>query len=116
MKISFTRPWKIFGEGPTQLSGREQVARYSPEDIRFTTKGDTLYALFLAWPASGSAMIKSLANNSPPVAGRKVTGVSLLGYGGKIEWSQTAEGLTVKLPEKAPSEQVVTLRIKGLLA
>ena len=61
-------------------------------------------------------MIKSLASNTPQVAGRRVTEVSLLGYDGKLEWSQTADGLTVPLPEKAPSEHAVTLRIKGLLA
>jgi hypothetical protein len=61
-------------------------------------------------------VIKALAANSPQVAGRKVAEVSLLGYGGKLEWSQTADALTVKLPEKAPSSPAVTLRVKGLLA
>jgi hypothetical protein len=40
----------------------------------------------------------------------------LLGYGGKLEWSQTDQGLTVKLPEKLPSEHALGLRIEGLLA
>jgi alpha-L-fucosidase len=112
-----TRPWKIHGEGPTQLAGREQAARkYTPEDIRFTAKGETLYAYVLAWPESRTTLIKCLANNSPQVEGRKITEVSLLGHDGKLEWSQTADGLTVKLPEKAPSEHAVTLRIKGLTA
>jgi alpha-L-fucosidase len=117
--IYATRPWNIYGEGPSTsaapvVRGRSPVP-YTAEDIRFTTKGDTLYAFVGAWPASRMAVIQSLGNNSPQVAGRKVTGVSLLGYDGKLDWSQTAAGLAVKLPEKAPSEYAVTLRIKGLI-
>ena len=36
-----TRPWKIYGEGPTQVSGgmfNEQKVHYTAEDLRFTTK------------------------------------------------------------------------------
>jgi len=118
-----TRPWKIYGEGPSTTArpaarggGRGAAAAYTSQDIRFTTKGDALYAFILAWPESRTAVIKALASNSPQVAGRKIADVSLLGYGGKLEWSQTADGLTVKLPDKAPSQPAVTLRIKGLLA
>jgi alpha-L-fucosidase len=112
-----SRPWTIYGEGPTKPPARGQtIASYKPADIRFTTKGDSLYAFVLAWPESRTAVIKALASNSPQAAGRKIADISLLGYGGKLEWSQTADALTVKLPEKAPSEPAVTLRIKGLLA
>ena len=113
-----TRPWTVFGEGPstTAVVARGQLATYGSEDVRFTTKGDTLYAFVMSWPESRSATIKSLASNSPQVAGRRITEVSLLGYAGKLDCSQTAAGLTVKLPEQAPSEHAVTLRIKGLLA
>jgi alpha-L-fucosidase len=111
--IFATRPWKLFGEGPTRLSGREENAAYTSEDIRFTAKAGTLYAFVLAWPGPGSALIKSLAASSPQLAGRKVTEVSLLGYGGRLEWSQGEQGLAVKLPEKAPSDYAATLRIKG---
>jgi alpha-L-fucosidase len=116
--IYATRPWKVFGEGPSTTAkvARGQLATYKSEDVRFTTKGDTLYAFVMSWPGSRSATIKTLANNSPQAANRKITEVSLLGYSGKLEWTQTADGMTVKLPEKTPSEPAVTLRIKGLLA
>jgi alpha-L-fucosidase len=115
--IYATRPWKIFGEGPTKPPARGQTTQnYTSRDIRFTAKGDALYAFVLAWPESRQAVIKALSSNSPQVAGRKIAEVTLLGYGGKLEWSQTADGLTVTLPEKSPSQYAVTLRIKGLLA
>jgi alpha-L-fucosidase len=113
--IFASRPWKIFGEGPTRLSGREQKTAYTSEDIRFTAKSGALYAFVLAWPASRNALIKSLAADSPQLEGRKVADVSLLGYGGKLEWSQDAQGLAVKLPEKPPSDYAVTLRIDGVV-
>jgi len=47
--------------------------------------------------------------------GRKVADVSLLGYGGKLDWSQTAEGLVVKLPEQLPSEHAIALKIAGVV-
>ena len=112
---------KIYGEGPSTTAapvrgyGRTPPP-YTAEDIRFTTKGDTLYAFVGAWPKSRSAVIKSLGNSSPQVAGRKIADISLLGHNGKLDWSQAGNALTVKLPEKAPGEYAVTLRIKGLVA
>ena len=40
--------------------------------------------------------------------------VELLGAKGKLAWEQTAEGLSVTLPERAPSDFAVTLKISGL--
>jgi len=117
--IHATRPWKIHGEGPAKLtgSGRTQTApKYTAADVRFTTKRDTLFAFILGWPESRHVTVKALGSHAEPAAGRKVADVSLLGYGGKLDWTQTPEGLSVKLPEIAPSEYAVTLRIKGLLA
>ncbi len=119
--IYSTRPWKIYGEGPSTTArpaarggGRGATAASTAQDIRFTTKGDTLYAFVQAWPDSRVAQIKSLATGSPQTGGAKVTGVSLLGYDGKVTWTQDAQGLSVNLPEKAPSQYAVTLKILGV--
>jgi alpha-L-fucosidase len=119
--IYSTRPWKIYGEGPsttaratTRGPGRSAAPAYTSEDIRFTTKGETLYAFVGAWPESRIARIKSLASGSPQMAGAKVTSVSLLGFDGKVSWTQDEQGLSVNLPENAPSKYAVTLRINGV--
>lgn len=115
--IFATRPWKVFGEGSARSGGgmfSEGRTNYTAQDIRFTLKGDTLYAFMLGWPSEQRAVIKSLATNSPQVEGRKIKDVSLLGYKGKLQWTQDEQGLTVQLPEKAPSEHAVTLKIKGI--
>jgi len=120
--IHATRPWKIYGEGPSTTStapksrfgGAADFRTYTSEDIRFTTKGDSLYAFIMDWPDSRSAVIKSLATSSPQMDGRKVADVSLLGYGGKLEWTQDEQGLNIKLPSEPPSASAVTLNIKGI--
>jgi hypothetical protein len=60
-----TSPWTIAGEGPTNLGAasaigfNESNVVYTKKDIRFTIKGDTIYATFLAWPGE-YAVIKTL--------------------------------------------------------
>jgi alpha-L-fucosidase len=111
-----TRPWKKFGEGPTQVVAGPfaDVKReaFTGADYRFTTKNGTLYAIALAWPAERKLVVKSLASDSPDAGGR-VSDVRLLGHDGKVEWKQTSDGLTVELPEKPPSDYAVALRITG---
>ena len=67
-----TRPWLIFGEGPTQVKGgqfNDQAAkRFTAADVRFTVKGEFLYAIAMAWPGQ-QAVIHCLANGSPLVRG-----------------------------------------------
>jgi hypothetical protein len=79
-------------------------------------KAGALYAFVLEWPASKTVVIRSLATGSPHVAGRKVTEVVLLGYAGKLTWSQDEAGLRVELPDAAPSEHAVALKITGVIA
>ena len=112
-----TRPWRIFGEGPTKVvAGPFADVKRKPftgEDCRFTTKGNTLYAIALAWPDNGRLVVKSLAQDSSLAKGN-VKRVQLLGYKGTLDWRQTAEGLVVTLPEKPPCDYAVTLKISGL--
>jgi alpha-L-fucosidase len=111
-----TRPWKVFGEGPTKVlkGGFTDTKRqpFSSEDIRFTTKGNALYAITLVWPSNGKVVIRSLAKRAGHADGM-VTKVSLLGYRGKLVWAQTAQGLEVALPEKKLCDDASTLKING---
>jgi alpha-L-fucosidase len=118
--IYATRPWTIFGEGPAIASAVPLSAQgfnegkgkpLDFEDFRFTTKGNTLFALFFGWPDSKQVVVKSLASGSPQAAGRKISDVGLLGHEGKLEWSEGAEGLLVKLPGVLPCENAFVLKI-----
>ncbi len=113
-----TRPWKIFGEGPTKVKEgmfNENDIRFAAEDIRFTVKGKYLYALLLGWPGEKGSNIQSLAEGSALLAGKKISDVSLLGFKGKIQWIQTKNGLQVLLPDHAPCDHAVVLKISGAL-
>jgi alpha-L-fucosidase len=109
-----TRPWRIYGEGPVRAKGGnfKEDFTYSAKDIRFTTKGKTLYAIALGWPEDGRLVIKSLAR---PVDGKgnQIRNVELLGHRGKLQFSQTAEGLLVTLPAQPAAGYTCALKITG---
>src|ERR1035438_8591232 len=100
-----TRPWLVYGEGAVQAKGGafKENFQYSAKDIRFTTKGKTLYAIAMGWPDNGKFVIKSLAKTDDASA-NQIKRVELLGHKGKLQFTQTAEGLTVELPEQKLSD------------
>ena len=113
--IYSTRPWKIAGEGPTRASGSlygGQGPRFGAEDFRFTTKGDSLYAIALDWPTDGKLTIKSLASGSPHYPG-EIARVGLLGSEAHLVWTRDTNGVTVTLPEKPPCDYAYTLKINA---
>jgi alpha-L-fucosidase len=103
-----TRPWKVAGEGNQQGTAGaftdNKETEYTAQDIRFTTKGDTLFAISLAWPET-DLTIKSIGNN------KKVDSIELLGTTEKLIWKQTPEGLQVKYPAEKPTDYAHILRI-----
>jgi len=105
--IRGTRPWTTIGEGTLSLG---QGQDYSGRDIRFTRRGDTLYALFMAWPGA-EALITSLPAGGPAGAVKKIY---LLGHSAPLEFSQDASGLKVLMPAEAPCAHVFALKIHGL--
>jgi alpha-L-fucosidase len=111
--IHATRPWRMFGEGPTRLeAGAMNEGRASPftsADIRFTTKGDALHALFLDWPER-RATIEALGTRALPQA--RIERVELLG-GGPLEFEREEAGLRVTLPPPRDAAFVPALRIFG---
>jgi alpha-L-fucosidase len=109
-----TRPWTVFGEGPTAVVegpfADTKRQAFTPRDVRFTKKGMTFYAILLAWPANGRATITSLAAGAKNGPG-KVADVSLVGSTSKIIWTRDASGLHVTLPATAPSDYAAALRL-----
>ena len=96
--IYATRPWKIYGEGPsTQVAiksggfNEDKRGDFTAEDVRFTTKGSTLYAFVMGWPEK-EALVRALAKNGPQNPG-KIHHVKLLGYTGQVKWKQDESGL-----------------------
>jgi alpha-L-fucosidase len=107
--IHGTRPWKVYGEGPSLSTPETSVGfneknrkELTAEEIRFTSKGDRLYAFVMGWP-SGETVVKSID--------KKVHNIELLGHKGKLKWSQDEAGLKVQMPPEKPSDYAITLKI-----
>ena len=109
--IYSTRPWTTYGEGPTQVvagSFNDTATKpYTAQDIRFTTKGKTLFAIALGWPADGHLTVHSLGEAS----NFKVKSVSLLGTDAPIRFTQQADGLHLELPTQAPGNYAYSFKI-----
>lgn len=108
-----TRPWKVYGEGPTKVAGGAfhdtDTQAYTAEDFRFTMKGDSLYAIEMGWPANGEAVIHSLAANL--LGAQKIESVELLGEDMNLQFEQKADGLHIQVPSEAPGKYAYAFRI-----
>lgn len=108
-----TRPWKMYGEGPTKVAAGSfhdtDTAGYTPEDFRFTRKENTIYAIELGWPVRGQAVIHSLGSSA--MSSQKIGSVVLLGSGAKLAFQQQADGLRIQLPTQAPGKYAYAFRI-----
>ena len=99
-----TRPFGVYGEGLPDVVGshnfNETKARpFTSDDVRFTTRGETLYAFLLGWPHGESVTIKTLATGAA-VYPKRIRSVEMLGGAGPLEYRQTSGGLTISLPPK----------------
>jgi alpha-L-fucosidase len=109
--IHGTRPWIVYGEGPTIVKQEytEKIKEsFTSQDIRFTTKGETLYAIALDWPEDGTLKINSLGKNKDAKA---IKTVQLLGHKGNLHFTRDNERLIVTLPKTKPCNYAYSLKI-----
>src|SRR5205807_735744 len=87
-----SRPWLVYGEGNVKAKGGsfKEDFKYSSKDVRFTTRGPVLYAIALGWPEDNTLTIRSLAKPDGEAINH-ITDIKLLGYKGKIEWTQSPD-------------------------
>jgi len=90
-----TRPW-VRPSGRT-LDGME---------VRFTRRGDTVYAVLLAKPRGREVTIEALEAASG-------TRVEMLGAGA-VEWTQSGRDLTLSLPDGVPVSEAYAFKITPL--
>lgn len=80
--------------------------------IRYTVKGDALYAIILGkWPGT-SVILPSLAEGKAPAG--KITSITMLGAKQPLTFTQDGTGLKVNLPATPPGDYAYTLKITGL--
>jgi len=106
-----SRPWRRFGEGPTNPAAgmmNEGAAKpFTSADIRFTTRAGALYAIVLDTPPDGRVRIASLGRDEAGPVER----VELVG-GGPLAFRQEPVALVVEGVDAATAGAVV-LKVQG---
>ena len=130
-----TTSWVKACEGPTnvealdiELGFNEADLKFTAKDIRFTVKGDTLYAILLDWPVE-EVIINSLVSLEKReqeegvqfypftrIPGyymykNEIQSIVMLGDGKPLEWELTKEGLKIKPPKEKPCEHAFVFKI-----
>lgn len=110
-----SRTWEVFGEGPTiqEKSGMFlDKINYTPQDIRYSRKGNTIYAIVLGWPGNNrpitlTAFTKAVLGENIP----KVNEISFLGYDNNVSFTQNKEGLHFKTPNQQIDDKAFVVKI-----
>lgn len=129
--IYSTRPWIVYAEGhidpvfsqeedctiPFHYAyGKEarptqpDTSKFDATDIRFTAKGNTLYAIQLDLPTGGKTVIHSLGDKTKVSSKNKITGIELIGHG-EVPFTRTADLLEIELPKNLPNDWALAFRI-----
>lgn len=85
-----TRPCSTAVEGAALLDGNQA---YTAKDIRFTAKGNDVFAFIMQWPEEPTIVISSLSQDRAIV-----TSVDLLGYQRGLTFEQSPTELKVSVP------------------
>lgn len=108
-----SRPWRVYGEGPTKLQvgmqNEQSAGAFTAQDVRFTTNNGALYVMFLGWPQGRSA-IASLGRDR--WKNGEIERVTLLG-GGAIPHRRDGAALHFDLPPSPANGFVPVVRIDG---
>jgi alpha-L-fucosidase len=106
-----TTPWLTFGEGPTKMEkagpfSERQEVRYTPQDVRFTSRDNALYAICLGWP-EGETTITSCGQ----LYEGEIEAVTMLGSDQPLSWRLDPTGLKVETPRSRPCEHAYVFKI-----
>lgn len=107
-----TRPWKVFGEGPSAEASNplkaqgfnEGQVKLTAKDIRFNQKGNILYVSILGEPET-NILVKNL---NKQVSIKKI---ALLGSKEKVKWNQNGERLEIEKPDVAPNKIALVYKV-----
>ncbi len=110
-----TRPWLIYGEGPSTETVRtvnspgfnEGKSKFSSKDIRFNQKGNMLYATVLGVPTD-DVCLKSLGKTKDNA---KIKNIGILGSKEKLQWKQYSDSLVIKKPNIIPNNIAMVFKI-----
>ena len=98
-----TRPWRLYGEGPTRVAegqfSDDEAPRYTVHDFRFTARDDALYVIAMKRSESGEYCVRALGELD---ASRQanfhgiIRDVRRLGSGDAVAWTRDGDGLHLR--------------------
>jgi alpha-L-fucosidase len=111
-----TRRWRTTHDGPTSLAmegtrEREEKgfdARFTPQDVWYTRKAGTVYAIALVPPKDGRVVLPAFADS----AAEGVKAVRALGSDSPVKWNRGPDGLEVVLPVGVAGEHGYALALE----
>lgn len=113
-----TTPWIVYGEDSESEKQQKVISRKGYEDaeydatkeltqdIRFTTHNGYLYIIARHWE-DNIVKVNILSKQAYPVSS-----VQMLGIEHSVNWKQTDEGLSIKLPDGAKKREIKTYVFK----
>ena len=116
-----TRPYEVCEEGPVSVKDMEHyindtgqdcvledsIGNFCGEDVRYTKKGDNVYAIILGMPKAGSILLRAFAEGR-----HNISKVTMVGLDEKIEWQQEKDGIRICFPKKLPCEHAYVFRLQ----
>ncbi|WP_300699462.1 alpha-L-fucosidase [Bacteroides sp.] len=117
--IYSTRPWYTYGEGPTKepdggFGDWEKFLKlkYTTDDIRYTTKDNTIYIIIQGNPETGKQYnLASFASQNLPKA-VDIEEITLLGNKENVTWKHTSDGLTLTVPEHDSKDGSIVFKVE----
>jgi len=78
-------------------------------DVRFTAKGDSVYAFAMGWPEK-EVLLRQFGI-ARPLEPRKIVHVELLGHKDRISWKQETSGLRIQMPAEKPCDCAIAFKV-----
>lgn len=110
-----SRTWEVFGEGPTKQEKSGMFLdklTYTEKDIRYTRKGNTIYAIVLGWPGNNKSVTLASFTGKTLNEIPEIKQVSILGSNEKIESSLDENGLHFVTPSQKIDDKAFVLKIE----
>ncbi len=111
-----TRPFVEYGEGLTQMEKGGGFSRmkgkYGPQDIRYTRKGNIVYAIVLGWPGEKKPLTMQMFGQKGKAKNIKVEKITMLGTDETIEWERKDVGLVVTTPSKKIDDLAIVFKLR----
>lgn len=89
------------------VHGTEPVAPYCEGQIRYTSRGDTVYAAWVAAEGETAPPAEIVIKGAVPPEGAPVR---MLGIAEPLQWSLSSAGATIRMPDKLPCEYAWVLK------